>query len=103
VTLLRWFLVVALMVPLQADATLVERDLVPQDGSGPFRAGITYDTGTGFEWLDLTRTQGLSVATVRSLQFENHPLAGGWRHASHAELCGLLEGSVGPISGCSGS
>jgi len=98
-----WRLAVALLIPFQAEATLIERDLITEDGSVVYRDAITYDTETRLEWLDLTLTTGLSVNAVRSLQSENHPLAGGWRHATHTEVCNLLGDSTGPVLGCTGS
>ncbi|MFN0182173.1 MAG: hypothetical protein ACKVZ0_25490 [Gemmatimonadales bacterium] len=101
---IRWLLLVALAVPFRAEATLIARDLVPSyDGwsLGPYVGAVTYDTDTGLEWLDLTQTEGQILTTVNGDSYHN-PLNWGWRYATRAEVCGLLEPRTGPIFGCSG-
>jgi len=51
--------VAALVLSLDASAALIERDW-----TAPGDAALTYDTDTGLEWLDLTKTAGLSYNDV---------------------------------------
>lgn len=75
-------LVLATMVPANALGDLVAIDLAdPGDGL------ITLDTRTGLEWLDLTRTAGLSIDAVR-IDFGGLPNG---RVATEAEVIGLFE------------
>jgi len=50
------------------------------------RGASTIDTASGFEWLDLTSTQGMSVATAVTT-FSS----AGYRYANDIEVAGLLE------------
>ena len=95
--ILRWALLVALVLPLRAEATLVETH------PWGYRSA-TYDTDTGLEWLDLTHTQGWSVELALRVRPEDpfHSYAfHGFRHATRDEVCGLLEPRIGPI--CAGT
>ena len=69
--------------------------------SGP----LPPDTDTGLEWLDLTQTKGRSRDSLRLDPTGNtyhNPLYWGWRYATSAEVCGLIEPRTGPLRGCSG-
>lgn len=70
-----------------ANAELIEKDLVPNSGDH----SLTFDRRTGFEWLDVTLTQGRSFAEVKNGW-------GGWldqgfRIANQTEVDGLIESS----------
>lgn len=66
-----------------ARAKLVEASFwVPGDGL------ITRDTTSGLEWVDPTVTAGLSYAEVSANALGL--VAGGWRYATTAEVCGLM-------------
>jgi len=49
----------------------------------------TRDTESGLDWLDVTATQGMSFDAVSAGAGGWTPL--GWRHATTAEVCGLLD------------
>ena len=60
---------------------------------------FTRDTTSGFDWLDVTETQGLSYDEVVA-----GPLySAGWRHATVPEWCGFVGGLGAPTSGWCGS
>lgn len=55
---------------------------------------ITHDTGTGFDWLDVTITLGLSINTVTA-QFGAGGTYDGYRYATKAEIAQLfLDGGL---------
>ena len=110
--ILRWALLVALAIPLQAEAVLVARDLTlnPDNSPNPAyrwinesRGVLTYDTDTRLEWVDLTETDGYGRTWSSAPDDGQHnPFLAGWRYATHAEICGLLEPRTGPVRGCGG-
>lgn len=68
-----------------ANAALIERDLNPDSGDH----SLTFDSRTGFEWLDVTLTQGRSFDEVKNGW--GGWLAQGFRIAHQNELDGLIE------------
>lgn len=68
-----------------AQAALIERDWqVSGDGL------ITYDTGTGLEWLDLTETVGYSWNDMAQ-ELSTGMLFAGFRHATRSEVDSLID------------
>jgi hypothetical protein len=107
-------MVVASAIPLPAEAVLVERNLTPDPAYRwiePFPRVLAYDTVTGLEWVDLSETvPGTGTAHSPDSRewylsgndpYQN-PFSAGWRYATHAEICGLLEPRTGPLNGCGG-
>jgi hypothetical protein len=68
-----------------ANAALIERDLTPDSGDH----SLTFDSRTGFEWLDVTLTQGRSFAEVTNGW--GGWIAQGFRIAYRTEVDGLIE------------
>jgi hypothetical protein len=65
-----------------AFSALVEKDLYQQSDRL-----ITLDTITGLEWLDITKTQGMSYRDVWS---DTLLSAGAWNHATNSEVLNLF-------------
>lgn len=55
---------------------------------------ITRDTVTGFDWLDLTASSGISYNDITA-QFSSGGTYEGWRHATKAEVNALFTSSAG--------
>lgn len=70
------------MSATSARATLIVRDLVSGDGLGL----ITFDDASGFEWLDVTATLGLSYDAAELSTFV---VSDGFRHANVDEVATL--------------
>lgn len=78
-----------------ANATLIEMDL--------FNAGdglLTLDYETGFEWLDLTLTTGMSYNNIVVDGFGGYS-AMGFVHATREQMCGLWSHAGADVSDCS--
>ena len=76
-----------LLISSQANAALLERDL--------FTAGdglLTYDSDTGFEWLDITATVGLSYSEALASQYVTSM---SFRFANQEELAQLYDDAGG--------
>lgn len=82
-------LMIAGLLATQAHASLMNADWTTQ---GDAKAAI--DTRTGLEWLDLTVTDGMSIASVLS-QTSAGGLFAGWRLPTMAEVLGLLKTATG--------
>jgi len=84
--------------PPPPGANLVSLDL-ESAGDG----WITYDADTHLEWLDPGVTLGASFDQLLAGYPDSaHAwFAHGWRHATHAEVCDLVERMTGPAQGCS--
>lgn len=70
-------------------------ELVSGDYAAPGDGGVTIDTLTNLEWIDLTRTTNLSFNDIMSGN-GNTWLADGWRYATTSDVCGLF-GTYGAI------
>jgi hypothetical protein len=57
------------------------------------QAATTLDTDTGFEWLDMSYTDGITYAAA--LAGSNTFEGGGWRNASYLEVVELASNAVG--------
>jgi hypothetical protein len=57
------------------------------------QTATTLDTDTGFEWLDMSYTDGISYAAA--LAGSNLFEGGGWRNASYSEVVELASNAVG--------
>ncbi len=78
-----------------AQAALIERDL-----SAAGDKLITFDEATGFEWLDVTATLGLSYDAAEATTFVTGL---GFRHATQAEIIDLYTASgMNDLSGTFG-
>ena len=78
---MRRFLVLLLLLPLSAIAALIDR------------GDSTLDTSSGLEWLDATKTAGLSYSQV--VAGSGGWLTSGWRYATGAELNTLVVNATG--------
>lgn len=79
-------MLVASLVILVSGAVGARAELVPRDLLEPGDGLITLDTSTGLEWLDVTRTVGLSINAVR-VDFGGLPAG---RLATEEEVVGLF-------------
>jgi len=78
-----------LLTTVQVNATLIERDY-RNNGDGL----ITYDTETGFEWLDLTETLGVSYNIVSSKLGAGNDLEG-WQYGTAAQVASFFDSAGG--------
>lgn len=92
---MRLLVLVALLVfsATPARAVLLELDLF-----APGDALVTRDTASGLDWLELTLTTSASFEDVAA--GAGGWTSAGWRHATAAELCGLVEGDGTLTSAC---
>jgi hypothetical protein len=75
---------IAIFCSSPAFSSLVEKDLYQQNDRL-----ITLDTISGLEWLDITKTQGMSYSDVRS---DTILKTGDWEHATNYEVLNLFTG-----------
>jgi hypothetical protein len=65
-------------------------EFIEFDWASPGDAGITYDTDTGLDWLDITFTQNISVYDLNSAMLPGGAFEG-WRYAQEHDLRTLSE------------
>lgn len=92
-TLFSFFVLVMLLcyAGQRADAALIS---VTDPNSPGGANNVTHDTLTGFDWLDLIESNGISYNDI-TLQFGSGGTHDGWRHATRAEVTTLFTGSAG--------
>lgn len=89
----------AVMFSPQANAALISLD------DATFGIGsITRDTASGLEWLDLTKSTGVSYSYVSSRLGPGQEFDG-WRHAASTDVGTFFDnaGGTGPYTGAFGS
>lgn len=69
-----------------------QAELLNADWHSPNDRLITQDTETGLEWLDLSQTNGMSIAVV---QAHLDTTFAGWRLPSRSEVTGLMNSALG--------